>query len=150
MKKQERNGFSSWVGDDRDFADMLYNREMTRKEVKIFTSANLFDIYELCGDVDVVAEKIKAIPRIARERYPDVQAVAHAHRFSIDTTRNYDDGIDLEITAWRWETDEELDKRLKLNKQQAKTLAERKLKEKEKKEQRERKIYEELKKKYDK
>lgn len=123
-----------------------------RNEV-LMTFHNFISKYDLEGDINEVAEKIKAIPEKLKEAYPLNDFLNHAHRFSIDADSEYEYGSNdshdvYHIQAYRWETDDEMKARLAKNRKEraaAKVRADNKEKAKV---QRQKTLYENLKKKF--
>ena len=87
-----------------------------KKEIPILFNGFL-DKYSLEGDINEVSDKIRAIPERLKESYPLNEELKSAHRFSISTSTEYEyysnDSHDVyNIEAYRWETDEEYNKRI--------------------------------------
>jgi len=111
------------------------------------------DKYQLEGEISKVAEYIKSLPSLAKERYRQNNELQNSHRFSIrhDTESDYDGGYNdiFHLQCFRWETDDELAARIELSKKQSAAAKEREKNKKEGKLKREKTLYENLKKKFE-
>lgn len=124
------------------------------KQEVLMEFGGFVDKYSLEGDIIKVAEYIKSLPAKVLEQYPLNNDLKNAHRFSIrvgtETEYYSSDSHDVyDLLCYRWETDEELAKRLSVNlikseaaKRAAITKSEAKIK-------REKTLYENLKKKFE-
>lgn len=116
-----------------------------------------FDINTLSGEVNEVAKRIQSIPdRLKKENETVRKNPDLFHKYEIRCNQYYDDFI-IDIYGWRYETDEELAKRMeaarKVQEARDKAAKTRKLRKQEReklKESNEYKEYERLKAKFEK
>jgi len=96
-----------------------------KKEEKIEIKVDLpsvFEFYDIEGDIFEVAEKIKNIPNLLKERYSHIEGnsiLDTIHRYRLNTYYYSDETPEINITGYRWETDEEFEKRIETNKKKS-------------------------------
>lgn len=88
-----------------------------RKEIKVPVSYYIgSDNFE--GSLESIVKYIKEIPEKVKEVYNSGGTNTYLngiYRYEIDITRDYDGSTDYNLIGYRLETDEELNKRLELN-----------------------------------
>jgi len=123
-----------------------------KKEILIELN-EFVDKYQFEGSISDVVNYINSLPELAKNRYPLNGELNAAHRFSIrhDTESDFDGGYNdvFHLQCYRWETDDELAKRIELSKKQSAAAKEREKNKKEGKLKREKTLYENLKKKFE-
>jgi|LakMenEpi03Aug12_release.lakeMendotaPanAssembly.Ray.scaffolds.fasta_scaffold00478_84 hypothetical protein len=113
------------------------------------------DFNLLYGDIEEVAKNILGIKDRLKEACDIIQKSVYCTPFEeyakieMGIKYGYDGDKDLEITVYRWETDEELQKRLDLDKKRSESAKLAAKNRKEAQEKRERTLLENLKKKYE-
>ncbi len=117
-----------------------------RKEIHQYIfSLSTYDVFE--GKVEDIFEKIKDIRKYAQQY--TAQDLSIFHRFSVDKEYNYDSSDDYNLIGYRWETEEEYNKRVERNKKDSESAKKREKEKKQELVKKEKELYEQLKKKYE-
>lgn len=128
----------------------MARKKQEKKLLKVKIPYISIDVYDFEGDLNDIIKYLKNIPNRIKEYDPDNVELEQIDKYQlVNNYNNYDDGWEMEVQAFRWETDQEFNDRIAKQKEterkRKQTLA---LKEKEK-EAEDRKLYEELKKRFE-
>lgn len=109
-----------------------------------------YDNFE--GDINDIIKFLQNLPQEINKLYnPNKDSVYlnGIHRYTIEIERGYEDSHDeFSVVGWRWETDEEFNKRLETSKKISKSLKEKAKLDKEERIRKEKELFLELSKKY--
>lgn len=117
---------------------------------------NYFDSDLFSGELEEVAKRIlnikvelkNKIAELEKDKYFTVTPFSDYAKISLSTDWDHEYGIEVKVLAWRWETDEELVKKHKEQKNRRIAALAAATKRKNKQEKNERELYEKLKLKF--